>query len=254
MAINLAELQKTTQHPPIIILYGPEGTGKSTTANRFPATYWLNAESSTHDFEAYEEQVPKTYTELLDHLEALAEQPHNFRTLIIDTLDKVEIMMTAHLCARNNWTNITDPAYGKGYAERSAEFQHFWSLIKDINERRGMAIILIAHSQIVKVEDPILPAYDKHTLQLYKTENAFIRREADLIGYCMIETYTQSSDGTRNLATTAGKHVIKVRPHPAYDAKTRKAAMPDELDMSADAILQYYKPNRTQNKETKKEE
>jgi len=70
----------------------------------------------------------------------------------------------------------------------------------------------------------------------------------------MIETYTQSSDGTRNLATTAGRRVIKVKPHPAYDAKTRKAAMPDELDMSAGAILQYYKPNRTQNKETKKEE
>ena len=248
MAINLAELQKTTQHPPIIVLHGHEGIGKSTTANGFPGAYWLNLENSTYDFEPNQVQVPKTYSELLEHLEALAEQPHDFKTLIIDTMDKVEIMMTAHVCARNTWTNITDPAYGKGYGERSAEFQRFWSMILDINERRKMAIVLIAHSQIVKVEDPILPAYDKHTLQLYKTENAFIRREADLVGYCMIETYTSNADGTRNLATTAGRRVIKVRPHPAYDAKTRKSAMPDELDMSAEAILAYYRPqNSTQN-------
>lgn len=254
MAINLAELQKTTQHPPIIVLHGHEGIGKSTTANGFPAAYWLNLENSTYDFEPHMVQVPKTYSELLDHLSALAEQQHSFQTLIIDTLDKVEIMMTEFVCASNGWKSISDPDYGKGYGKRSAEFQNFWAHIKAVNDR-GIAIVIIAHTMITEIKDPILPTYDRHTINIYKTENAFIRREADLVGYCMIETYTQSSDGTRNLATTAGRRVIRVRPHPAYDAKTRKAAMPDELDMCADVILQYYKPNRPQNKtETKKEE
>lgn len=247
MAIKLNELKKATQHPPIIVLHGHEGIGKSTTANGFPNAYWLNLENSTYDFEPNQVQVPADYAELLEHLEALAKQPHDYKTLIIDTLDKVESMMSAHICKRNSWTSITEPSYGKGYGERSSEFQYMWNLIRDLCERRGMAVILIAHSQIVKVQDPILPEYDKHTLQLYKTENAFVRREADLVGYCMIEAYTSSADGKRNLATTAGKRVVKVRPNPAYDAKTRKSTMPDELDMSAEAIMQYYRP---QNKNT----
>lgn len=254
MAINLAELQKTTQHPPIIVLHGHEGIGKSTTANGFPGAYWLNLENSTYDFEPNMVQVPKTYSELLDHLSALAEQQHSFKTLIIDTLDKVEIMMTEFVCASNGWKSISDPDYGKGYGKRSAEFQNFWNHIKAINDR-GIAIVIIAHTMITEIKDPILPTYDRHTINIYKTENAFIRREADLVGYCMIEVNTRSGGEKRNLATTAGRRVIKVRPHPAYDAKTRKVAMPDELDMSADSILQYYKPNRPQNKtETKKEE
>ena len=243
MAINLAELNKAKQHPPIVCLHGPEGTGKSTTANGFPKAYWLNLENSTYDFDPYQVQVPTTYSELLEHIDALLEQEHDYKTLIIDTLDKLEIMYTDHVCKENGWKNISEPAYGKGYSARSALFQDFWDDIKKLNTKKGMIIVLIAHSQIVKVQDPILPEYDKHTLQLYKTENAFIRREADLVGYGMIETFT-SSDGNRNLATTAGERQIRTHPNPAYDAKTRRANMPDVLPMNAKAILNCYKSNK----------
>lgn len=240
MAINLAELNKAKQHPPIIVLHGHEGTGKSTTANGFPNAFWLNLENSTYDFEPYQVQVPANYGALMEMLEALQEQEHDFKTLIIDTLDKLEIMMTASVCNANGWNSISDPDWGKGYSARTTEFQKFWSIIKDLNTRRNMVIVLIAHSVVVPVTDPILPSYDKHTLNIYKTENAFVRREADLIGYCMIEAFT-TTDGTRNLATTAGERQIRTHPNPAYDAKTRRSDMPEILPMDAKAILNCYK-------------
>lgn len=254
--IDLKTLEKAKQHPPIIVLHGHEGIGKSTAANQFQNALWCNLENSTYDFDPYMPLTPQTYSEIIELLQALIEQKHDYKTLIIDTIDKLETMMTSYICAKNNWRAITEPAYGKGYGDRSAEFLNFWNLITTLNTQKNMVIVIIAHSQVVKVEDPILPAYDKHTLQLYKTENQFIRREADLVGYCMIETFT-SNDGTRNLATTAGERQIRVWPNPAYDAKTRRANMPEILPMSAKAILDCYRiPKKTTPKkeETKGDE
>ncbi len=244
MATDLKQLQNSRQHPPIIVLHGQEGTGKSTTANQFPKAFWLNLENSTYDFAPCMVQVPKTYEEVIDLLTALRDQEHEYRTIIIDTLDKLEIMMGVYVCANNGWDAIGEPAYGKGYEARTNEFQRFWALIKDLNERKNMIVVLIAHSQVVKVEDPILPTYDCHAIQLYKKESAFVKREADLVGYCMIESYT-SNDGKRNIATTAGEHQIRTHHNPAYDAKTRRASMPDVLPMNAKAILDCYRKPTT---------
>lgn len=244
MATDLNALKKSTQHPPIITLHGHEGIGKSTVANGFPNAMWLNLEDTTYDFDPYFPVTPETYTDVIGILDGLLEQDNEYKTLIIDTMDKLEILMTEHICAENGWSSISDPAYGKGYSARSAEFQtNFWKKIRDLNRKKHMVIILIAHSKIEKVQDPILPEYDKHTLQLYKTENAFIRRESDLVGYCMIEAFT-TSDGKRNMATTAGEHQIRTRPNPAYDAKTRKINMPEILKMEAKAILNCYRTQK----------
>lgn len=239
MAIDLKSLTKSRQHPPIIVLHGHEGVGKSTCANGFPGAFWLNLEDSTYAFVPEMVQVPRTYEEIIDLLDALIEQDHGYKTLIVDTLDKLEILMTASVCSRNKWSNISEPAFGKGYAARSEEFRAFWERVQRLNRQKNMLVVLIAHSQVVKVQDPILPEYDRHAIQLYKTENAFIRREADLVGYCLIESFT-STDGQRNLATTAGERQIRTWPHPAYDAKTRVPGMPEILPMDAKAIMNCY--------------
>jgi hypothetical protein len=200
---------------------------------------WLNLEDSTYAFEPHMVQIPQTYEEVIDIIDALLEQEHGYKTLIIDTLDKLEILMTTHACLKNGWKRISDPDWGRGYDARTADFKVLWEKLRELTRTKNMIVVLIAHSALEKVQDPILPAYDTHAIQIYKKERPLVLREADLVGYCMIESFT-SQDGKRNVATTAGERQIRTWPHPAYDAKTRCEGMPEILPMAAKAIMNCY--------------
>ena len=230
MAIDLKTLEKATLKAPRILIHGAEGVGKTTFACGAPNVYLLDLEKGRVLCDPMMPQEPESYTEVLDHIGALVEQDHEYHTLVIDTLDALETMITNHICIENGWSSIAVPGYGKGYKERTMLWNNIWYALDILRERKNMIIILVAHSQVVKVEDPILPEYDAHKLHLYKTEIAKATEWPDVIGFCLIKTYTVV-DGKRNLATSAGEHVIMTKKNPAYTAKNRYD-MPEEIPLS----------------------
>jgi hypothetical protein len=242
MAINLSELKKSTLKPPRILVHGGEGVGKTTFACGAPDVYLLDLEKGRAMCDPLMAQEPDSYTEVMEHLKALATQEHGYKTLVVDSLDMLESMITAYVCEQNGWKAITEPAYGKGYGARTDMcWAPFWRALDYLRDTKNMMVILIAHSQIVKVEDPILPGFDSYTLHLYKTESAKAIEWPDVVGYCAIKTYT-IKDGARNLATTAGERVILTRKNPAYTAKNRYN-MPEEIPLVWSEFAKYLGTN-----------
>ena len=253
MAYNLAELKTNLAKPPRICIYGGEGVGKTTFACKSHKPLVLNLEdgippalSSIPNIRA------KTYAECMDVLEALYTQDHDFKTVVVDSLDVIEEMITHKVCAENRYTDISKGAYGAGYQARTAVWANFFKCL-DLLRDKGLTIILIAHAAVVKVADPLLPEYDKQSIHLYKTESLRVVEWCDVVGYALVKTYT-TNDGKRNLATTAGEHVILTHSNPAYTAKTRYE-MPDEIPMVWSEFAKYlYPTEQTANtKKTNKE-
>ncbi|MDD3089125.1 MAG: ATP-binding protein [Smithellaceae bacterium] len=230
MAIDLGSQVTCPPKPPRMLLHGREGVGKTTFACGAPNAYLLDLEGGRGLCAPKMAQEPKTYADVLDHIRALIEQDHGYQTLIVDSLDVLESLITDQVCLAGGYSSISSPAYGKGYAERTRIWSTFWTALDCLRDRRGMMIILIAHSQVVKVEDPILPAFDAHELHLYKTEKAKATEWPDMVGFCMVKTYTVQ-DGERNLATTADERVLLTKSNPAYTAKNRYS-MPEEIPLS----------------------
>lgn len=217
--MDLNELEKTTRKPPRILIHGGEGVGKTTFACGAPTPIVIDIEDGLGVIEVPHIQ-PKTLNDVFELFSALQEQDHNYKTLVIDSLDSLEELVTDHLLQTNGWKSISEPAYGRGYSERSALWRRIFVELDRIRDNVGMAIILVAHSKIVKVEDPIYPAYDRHVPDLYKTEAAKTVEWADIVGYAILQTLT-IRDGDRVRATTAGKRMLYVESNPAYVAKSR---------------------------------
>ncbi len=117
MAYDLSQLKTTkAQHPPRILIYGPPGLGKTSLATEFPDPIILDIEQGVPmGVEIPTFGAVESFDQVMDAMKALYTGEHKFRTLIIDTLDRLEPLVWEGVCAKNGWKSIEDPGYGKGY-------------------------------------------------------------------------------------------------------------------------------------------
>ena len=99
-----------------VVLYGPEGIGKSTFAAQFPDPVFLDTEGSTAAMDVARIE-PLSWTELLADIKEIISGNIDVpcRTIVVDTADWAEKMCADHVCAQNHWDSISSPGYGTGY-------------------------------------------------------------------------------------------------------------------------------------------
>lgn len=121
MEITKGKIQKAKK----VVIYGPEGIGKSTFAARFPGAVFIDTEGSTNDMDVARLPRPTSWNMLLDEINYIKAHPEECKTLIIDTIDWAESLCVEHICAIHDKKGIEDFGYGNGYVYAKEEFGRF---------------------------------------------------------------------------------------------------------------------------------
>lgn len=121
MEITKGKIQKAKK----VVIYGPEGIGKSTFAARFPGAVFIDTEGSTNDMDVARLPRPTSWNMLFDEIEYIKTHTDECRTLVIDTVDWAELLCVEHICAVHNKKGIEDFGYGNGYVYTKEEFGRF---------------------------------------------------------------------------------------------------------------------------------
>jgi hypothetical protein len=238
--IDLKTIAKSAPKVPRIVIHGPSGIGKTTFASNADKPIFILTEDGMGDipaeripFEMNEDGTIKrdvaiSFGEVMEALKALGKQEHGYKTLVIDSLDWLEPLVWKSVCERNNVVSIEDVkgGYGKGYVDTLVEWSDFFGMITALRDYKGMTVIMIAHSQVTTINDPMLPSYDTTGLKLNKRAAGIATEYADIIGYACIKTVVTTDKGSgfdkdRNRALTTGERVLYLQPSPAYTAKNR---------------------------------
>ncbi|REK54047.1 MAG: hypothetical protein C6W55_12465 [Thermobacillus sp.] len=219
-----------------VVLYGPEGIGKSSLAARFPNPVFIDTEGSTTELDVQRLPKPTSWEMLKQQVQWVKQQrPSRFGTLVIDTIDWAEMLCNDAVCAQHNKKGIEDFGYGKGYVFAAEEFGRFLNMLSDVIEA-GIHVVLTAHSQIVKFEQPDeMGAYDRYQLKLgAKTGSrtaALVKEWADIVLFLNYKTFSVAADDSgRKHKAQGGARVMYTTHHPAWDAKNRHG-LPDELPL-----------------------
>lgn len=112
-----------------IVIYGPEGIGKSTFASQFPDPVFIDTEGSTKHMDVARFPKPSSWTMLLEEVKQVRDCPSCCKTLVIDTADWAEQLCINHVCGKAKKSGIEDFGYGKGYiyvAEEFGKLLNFW--------------------------------------------------------------------------------------------------------------------------------
>ena len=105
-----------------VVIYGPEGIGKSSLAARFPDPVIIDTEGGTAHMDVRRIDKPQSWEELLAIVKEVAATPGICKTLVIDTADWAEQLITTYLCNKYKQNSIESFGYGKGCAARAPRF------------------------------------------------------------------------------------------------------------------------------------
>jgi hypothetical protein len=243
MAINLASLKKNTPKAPRIIVHGAAGVGKTSLACAAPNPVVIRTEDGLGVISVDSFPLAESYQDVIDAIGALYTEDHQFQTLVIDSLDWMEPLIWQKVCADNKCASIEALGYGKGYVEALYHWRTFFDGITALRDHKDMIIIMTAHSEIKRVEDPTMPSYDRHDLKLHKRAAALADEFSDVILFATQQTKMVTEDqgfgNKRSRAVTTGERLMHTSGQPAFLAKSRfpiPTPLPLEWEALAEAL------------------
>lgn len=212
-----------------VVIYAPEGFGKSTIASRFPSPLFLDVEDSTSQLDVRRltrEQLPNQKAFEAAILAVAKERP--CQTLIVDTVDWLEVIVTEAMIADANnpkITGIEDFGYGKGFTALRERMQTILSRL-DTVIHAGISVVLLAHAKVAKFEPPDgAGPYDRYELKLSKQVAPVVKEWADMLLFGNWRTQVREKDRNEAGAQFKGvggkERLLYCNRSASWDAKNR---------------------------------
>lgn len=217
----LQQVTKSKIQAPIIAIYGPGGVGKTTFASEFPKPLFLQTEQGAGSLSV--DTFPDLFTKfgnLMDVMRALYNEEHDYKTVVIDSVTRLEPLVWDAVCEREKWSNIEKPGFGRGYVEADDFWRQFLTACTMLRNKRNLTVVLIGHEAVRTFNDPRTDSYDQYQMRLHKRAEALVRETCDVLGF-MNQLAHVTEDSKQRSRGTAGKTVLNVEPSPAYQAKNR---------------------------------
>ena len=221
-----------------VVIYGPEGIGKSTLASNFPNPVFIDTEGSTKALDVARYPEVKNWMDIKAFVEDTI-NTRQFSTIVIDTADWAERFCIRAVCEKQKVTGIEDIPYGKGYTYVMEEFA---SLLDLCNKAiaAGINVIFTAHAQMRKFEQPDeMGSYDRWEMKLSKKSAPLLKEWADMVLFCNYKTQVMTDSKTQSKKAFGGKRVMYASHHPCWDAKNRYN-LPDQMDMEFAQIASLF--------------
>jgi len=220
--------QKTPPKPLLsdltVLVYGKNKFGKTTLCSHADGALFLATEAGLNSLEVF--QVPiGNWEELLVAAREIAEGKHQFKTIIVDTVDNAYRMCCEHMNHKLKVEHESDLGYGKGYSLINSEFYRVLNKLALL----PYGLMLVSHAQDKEIETrtgkitrtiPTLP--DK--------ARKLVLGLVDIIAYCDFEP-TTNADGKAGY-----RRVIRTKPSATYEAGDRTGRLPEVIDFDFQAF------------------
>lgn len=222
----LAKAKKPVSRPPMITIVGSPGTGKTSLGGLFPDALFVMTEDGVSVFENWDEEaqptvlprLPRATKDSLGNMQRstkdalngiLAElmtEEHNYKTLVIDSITTLNMMLEHELCERDGVDAVADAAggYHKGYSVVSDWHAEIIYKCEQLRAVKGMAIVFLAHSGIKKIRNrPDAAAdYSVYSMEMSNESLSVYVSQSDAVLYLKQDEFVMGSETNKKGQTT----------------------------------------------------
>ena len=212
-----------------IVVYGVEGIGKSELASQFPNPVFIDTEGSTDHMDVNRFDAPTSWPMLMDQINWAANpNNHNYKTLVIDTIDWAERLCSNFICINAGVDGTEDFGWGKGFNYLAEEFGRMLDALTNVTYSGSINVVLIGHAHVRSMTLPEEDGnFDKYELRLNKKVAPLPKEWADGVFFLNYKTLLDG-EGSKKKAT-GGRRVIHTSHKTSYDAKNRYG-LPEQID------------------------
>jgi hypothetical protein len=240
MAITLASLKSSSALSTARILgYGVAGVGKTTFAAGAPNPVFLITEDGLGKINVPHFPLARSFDDVMEGLAALYSEPHDYKTVVVDSIDWLEPLVWQRACKDNGWRTIEDPGYGRGYIAALDLWRQYLDGLNALRDERGMTVIQLAHADIKRFDSPEHEPYDRYVIKLHSRASALLQEHSDAVLFANYRISTVKSDVGFNKKVTralgSGERVLYTAERPAFLAKNRYG-LPDVLPLDWQAF------------------
>lgn len=219
-----------------VLIYGVSGVGKSTLAADFPGSIFLGAEDGSNNLDVSRLPVAKSLADVMAAIKELTTAEHEYKTLVIDSLDWLEPLVHAEVCARAEVSHIEEIPYGKGHIAALKLWQELIAALAQLREVKGMHLCLLAHAQVKSVNDPKeTKTYDRYSLKLHDKASALFTEFVDAVLFAQFEVFLKEGANGKTKALSSGARTLLTVWKPYAVAKSRYP-LPETLPLSYEAL------------------
>jgi hypothetical protein len=205
MALENLIVKKSTAKAPRIILYGAAKCGKTTMASLFPNPVFIDLEDAFGHLQVESFPTCSTFADAYLQLEYLLNEKHDYETVIIDTIDKLESVLFADIAKNAGVKSAGAIKYGVGYVDATATMVTLMALLDKL-KNKGIIVVLLAHNMLR--EPDALTDYKVHQIALHqKTARAFVGW-ADMLVFLRRDVRVETDAKGKNSALDTGKYVM----------------------------------------------
>ena len=224
--------------PPVRVnVQGVDGIGKSTFGADAPSSIFIQAEDGLKFIDNVARfPVIESWNQLLTQVKTLIEEPHDYKSVVLDTTDAASKFGEEYVCETNGWNGPQDKQAGYG-AFYVAEENAWRKLLQGLNicfEERGMNVILLSHVGDKTIVDPTVGEYHAFQMRSNKKINSLIK---DWVDFNLFADYDKSvNDGKPK---SHGNRILYTKYAMGFEAKSR-LTIPPQLPLEWDAFHKYY--------------
>lgn len=232
MAINLASLKRGGESkPPRILLHGPQGLGKTTFGAEADNPVFIITEDGLGTLSPAAFPKANSYSDVMEALTSLATEEHDFRTVVIDSLDWFEPLVWAQVAKNEGVPNVESIGYGKGYVLASDLWRDYLDALNYLRDFKAMTVIQIAHSEIRRFQNPLTDPYDRYEIKLHKIAAAKMLEHSDIVLFANYRIGVTKTDAGFNKKVTravgSGDRFLYTEERPPFIAKNRYGLPPE---------------------------
>ncbi len=166
--LSKATSGKETGKPPLVLVHGEHGVGKTGFIDSMREAGMNpilgDVEDGSRNYELTRINLAESdYPEILEFLYELRDGDHTHDALGLDSLDFIENKIVEHVLEQDGSKSINQAGGGYGAGWRKVK-THFSDVIRAVNQlraKRGMVVVVTAHSDVKRYEHPEHPAFDR---------------------------------------------------------------------------------------------
>lgn len=229
--------KKRTDDPDFWMLVGVEGVGKTGFGVEATGSVILPAEEGLLPYpNAAAFPRPETWDDVRAVFQSLLTEKHDYKTLVVDTLDAVEVLLCKHVCAQNRWPNMNALDYMNCWLANLDPWREFINDCHRLRKERGMEVGLIAHAQVKAFRNPSGADYDTYAPKLEKRAIPLFREQVNAMLFATFEETVvkgkkEAAVGDKGKVVITGQRIILTERRNGWEGKNRWS-LPAKLPLS----------------------